>query len=73
MSERVEEIAKKIAGGSAATLRYALKAVNEGLNMGLDGGCRLEAALFGTVGALEDASEGCAAFMDKRKPVFKDR
>ena len=62
-----------LAGRSAATLRYALKAVNEGLGMPLDGGCRLEAALFGAVGALDDAGEGCRAFLEKRKPVFKDR
>lgn len=66
------DTAALIAKGSQATLRYALKAVNEGANVGLDAGCRLEAAIFGTVGALQDAREGCAAFMEKRKPDFKD-
>ncbi|MFH1841687.1 MAG: enoyl-CoA hydratase-related protein [bacterium] len=69
----VLNIAKALAGKSAVTLRLALKSVNEGLNMTLDASCRLEAALFGVVGATEDAHEGCEAFLAKRKPEFKDR
>ncbi len=69
----VRETAAKLAAKSAVTLRLALKAVNEGLNMGLDSACRLEAALFGVAGAAEDAAEGCRAFLEKRKPAFRDR
>jgi enoyl-CoA hydratase len=50
----------------------ALQAVGEGLQLPLAGGCALEAALFGVCGSSADAREGCAAFMEKRKPVFKD-
>jgi enoyl-CoA hydratase len=73
LMEKAMATAAAIAKGSTATQRYALKSVNEGMNMGLDGACRLEAAIFGTVGSLDDAAEGCAAFMEKRKPKFKDR
>jgi enoyl-CoA hydratase len=69
----VREVAAKLAAKSAVTLRLALKAVNEGINMGLDGACRLEAALFGVVGTSADAAEGCRAFLEKRKPEFRDR
>ena len=68
----VMDVARVLAGKSATTARVALKAVNEGLGMNQDSGCRLEAALFGVVGASEDAREGCAAFLAKRKPEFKD-
>jgi len=64
--------AKVIAGHSTVTARYALKAVNEGLTAGPDSGQRLEAALFGAVGATSDAKEGCRAFMEKRKADFQD-
>jgi len=67
------EVAAAIAEKSAVSLRLALKAVNEGLNMPLDAGCRLEAALFGISGASADAKEGCQAFLEKRKPEFQDR
>lgn len=65
--------AAAIAARSSATLRYALKSMGEGLNMTLDAGCRHEAALFGVVGGLADAAEGCRAFIEKRKPEFQDR
>jgi enoyl-CoA hydratase len=69
----VAEIAGKLARKSAVALRLALKAVGEGLNLDLDGGCRLEAALFGIAGSSADAAEGCQAFLEKRAPRFQDR
>jgi len=65
--------ATKLAAKSPLTLRAALKAVNEGLAQNQDGGCRLEAALFGVCGSSDDAREGCAAFLEKRAPEFKGR
>ena len=67
---RVVVITGALANKSAGTLRLALKAVNEGANMTLDATCRLEAALFGVGGGSADAREGCAAFLEKRKPKF---
>jgi enoyl-CoA hydratase len=66
----VLEVAGQLAAKSAGTLRLALKAINEGANVGLDAACRLEAALFGVCGGSGDAHEGCAAFLEKRKPKF---
>jgi len=63
--------AAKIAGRAPLALRAALQAVNDGLAMDQDGGCRLEAALFGVCGASADAREGCAAFLEKRAPAFR--
>ncbi len=73
LMDAARNTAAAIAARSTATLRYALKAVGEGLNMSLDAGCRLEAGLFGVVGGLDDAQEGCRAFMEKRKADFQDR
>ncbi len=72
-ADAVMIVARALAEKSTFTLRMALQAVNDGLLVDQDSGCRLEAALFGVVGASEDAHEGCAAFMEKRKPAFQDR
>jgi len=66
-------VAHALAEKSAHTTRLALGVVNEGLLVDQSSGCRLEANVFGIVGASADAQEGCAAFLEKRKPVFSDR
>jgi len=71
-TDSVRIVAKALAEKSSLTLRVALKAVGEGMEMTQAGGCRLEAALFGVCGASADAREGCAAFLEKRKPAFSD-
>ena len=71
--DAVLDVARALAARSAHTVRLALQAVNDGLLTDLDGGCRLEAALFGVAGASADAREGCAAFLAKRKPEFTDQ
>ena len=63
--------AARIAGRSPLALRAALQAVAGGLDADQAAGCRLEAALFGVCGASQDAREGCAAFLEKRKPAFR--
>ncbi len=68
----VMKVAKALAGKSSFTLRMALQAVGEGLEMTQDSGFHLEAALFGVCGSSEAAREGCTAFVEKRKPDFKN-
>lgn len=36
-------------------------------------GLALESELFGKLASTEDKEEGIRAFLEKRKPVFKDR
>jgi len=67
----VRAVAEEIAARSPLALRLALQAVHEGLATSQEGGCRLEAALFGVSGSSADAHEGCAAFLAKRKPTFR--
>ena len=63
-------LAAELAAKPPVALRYAMDAVNSGLDMPFAEGCRLEAALFGMVTATEDMKEGTRAFLEKRKAVF---
>jgi enoyl-CoA hydratase len=73
LMDATRDVAKALAAKSQLTLGAALRAVGGGLETSQDVGCRLEASLFGLCGGSEDAREGCAAFLEKRKAEFKDR
>jgi enoyl-CoA hydratase len=75
--ESLLEDARRFAQGFAKkggiALRLAMEAVHRGLNLPLENGLELEAFLAGLSWATEDAKEGTRAFLEKRKPIFKDR
>jgi enoyl-CoA hydratase/carnithine racemase len=64
-------LATDLATKAPLAAQYILDAVNRGLETSLDEGQFLEAALFGLVVSTDDMREGTAAFLEKRKPVFK--
>ena len=51
----------------------AKEAVNRAFETSLAEGLRFERRLMHSMFALEDQKEGMAAFVEKRKPVFKNR
>jgi len=53
-------------------LRFAREAVHRAHDLPLHDGLKVEADLSTLAYATDDAKEGMAAFMEKRKPVFKD-
>jgi enoyl-CoA hydratase len=67
----------KAAGTIAALSRpvtmMAKEAVNRAYETSLEEGIRFERRLFNATFALEDQSEGMAAFAEKRKPDFKNK
>ena len=65
------KLAKKIARNGPVAVRYAMEAVNRGLQAGRVEGMRVEEDLFGVVNATEDVKEGLTAFLEKRKAEFK--
>jgi enoyl-CoA hydratase len=67
------ELAAVLAAKPPIATRYAIEAVNKGLDMPFAEACRFEAALFGLVAATEDMKEGTRAFLEKRAPQFKGR
>jgi len=64
------ETAKKIAKKPSLAVKMAIMAVNHGFETDLESGLFLESALANVLLGSQDKSEGIAAFMEKRKPIF---
>jgi enoyl-CoA hydratase len=67
------KVAKQIASFSAPIVRLAKDSVNRAYETTLSEGVRFERRVFHSVFATEDQKEGMAAFIEKRKPAFKNR
>jgi enoyl-CoA hydratase/carnithine racemase len=68
---RAEAILYKMASNAPIATRFALEAVNKGLETSQSEGLLLEAAYFGLCAATEDKQEGTSAFLEKRAPQFR--
>jgi enoyl-CoA hydratase len=67
------ELAEKISSKGQQAIRFALKAVKSTDNISLTEGLSYEASLFALTCGTEDFKEGTSAFLQKRKPDFKNR
>lgn len=67
------EAAAKIAAFSRTAVMMAKEAVNRAFEQTLTEGLRSERRLFHSLFATEDQKEGMAAFVEKRKPAFRNR
>jgi len=70
---RAEAILRKIASNAPIAVRFALEAVNKGVETSQSEGLLLEASYFGLCAATEDKKEGTSAFLEKRAPQFHGR
>jgi enoyl-CoA hydratase len=68
-----EAIAKKIIANAPLAVKYAMEAVERGVEMPQEEGLFLEATLFGLACATEDMREGTKAFLEKRPAQFKGK
>jgi len=67
---RAVQILNRIAGNAPIAVRFALEAVNKGIEASQDEGLLFEAFYFGLCAATEDMKEGTSAFIQKRNPQF---
>ncbi len=70
---RAEAILKPILANAPLSVKFALEAVNNGLNTSVTEGLALEASYFGLCAGTEDKKEGTEAFLQKRKAHFQGR
>lgn len=73
LMEEAVKMAKKILSRPQVAINYAKHAINRGIETDLDTGLAIERELFGLCFATEDQKEGMTAFVEKRKPEFKDK
>ena len=67
------EMAVKICSKGQQAIRFAVKAVNVVDEVSSKQGQNIEASLFALCCGTEDFKEGTSAFMEKRKPSFKNK
>src|SRR6201999_292222 len=68
--ERAETVLKKIIVNAPISVKYALEAVNKGLETSVAEGLLIEASLFAVCASTDDKKEGTSAFLEKRAPKF---
>ncbi len=65
--------AKALSMWGGIAMASVLQAVNEGMEVSLEDGLKREADIFARLTDTEDMYEGLAAFLEKRRPKFKDK
>jgi enoyl-CoA hydratase len=73
LGAKTMELANKIAEKAPIALQLCKEAVKFASRSNLDEGLRREVDLFAICFSTEDKAEGVAAFLEKRKPVFKGK
>ena len=67
------KIAKRILLRGPVAVAKAKEAINEGINMPMKGGLKIEAQLFSELFQTRDHKEGINAFLERRPPRFFGR
>jgi len=67
------KLAERIMKNAPRSVEYSKYAIDQGLQVDINTGMRIEADLFGMCCATEDKNEGTDAFLEKRKPTYHGR
>ena len=71
--ERGEAVLMKIIANAPLSVKYALEAVNKGLETSVAEGLLIEASLFAVCASTDDKKEGTSAFLEKRAAKFQGK
>jgi enoyl-CoA hydratase len=73
LMNKAKELADKIASKGQYAVKQALKAVTICDEVSGNEGLKFEASLFSLCCGTDDFKEGTSAFLEKRKPAFKNK
>jgi len=65
-----KKLAKRVLSRGPVAVANAKKAINEGMDVSLEEGLKIETQLFSDLFKSQDVKEGISAFIEKRKPSF---
>ena len=71
--EEAQKLAQRIAGRAPIAVQLSKSAIQRGTNLDLDSAQAYEAEVFALTFSTQDQTEGCTAFVEKRKPTFEGR
>jgi enoyl-CoA hydratase len=71
--EGTRKLMATILSRSPVAVRLGMETIARGFNMTQQEGEVIESDMFGLASTTDDMREGMAAFLEKRKPVFKGR
>jgi len=71
--KEAKKVAERVLLRGPVAVAMAKRAINQGINMPLEEGLKVEARLFSGLFETQDKKEGVAAFIEKRKPRFTGR
>jgi len=72
MIKYAEDVAKQIMKNGPIAIGLAKRAIVDGFDLTKEDGLKYEASLFGVAFSTNDAKEGLTAFLEKRKPEYKN-
>jgi len=73
LMEEAMALARKIASNGPFAVRSCKRAIDGGMALPLDESLRFELEIYDGVARSEDAEAGLAAFLEKKKPLFKGK
>ncbi|MGO1477897.1 short-chain-enoyl-CoA hydratase [Senegalia sp. (in: firmicutes)] len=73
LMDEAMKMAEKIASNATIAVKYSKTAINRGIETDIETGIEIEKDLFAICFSTEDQKEGMGAFIEKRKPNFKNK